>query len=169
MSERSWWWYNKATGESKPGVCPQTLPDPKKNAHCRQYALCDRTDKYNSKIQTLCSCVSVSFMYSHTLLSSSRFCFFLFSLLVECTVQGILGKSVPLLVYVHRVSGPGRVHRAPWWWQLFWEDFCKPLEKWDLNFYQDIQDMRTTLFISSGKKPEGGLFKSFLSHLQGLI
>lgn len=105
-----------------------------KKACCRQYALCDRTDKRNSKIQTRCSCVSVSFMYPHTLLSSSRFCFSLFGLSVECAVQGILGKSVPLLVCMHPVSGPGSMHKVPWWWQLFWEDFCKPLEKWDLNF-----------------------------------
>jgi len=111
----------------------------------------------------------VSFMYPHALLSSSRFCFFLFSLSVECTVQDVWGKFVPLLVcMLPKVLGPGSVHGVPWCWQLFWEDFCKPLEKRDLSLYQGIESMRT-LLISSGKKPAGGVFKSCLSHLQGLF
>lgn len=53
-----------ATGESKLRICPKTLPDPEKNALSMQYALRDRTDKYNSKIQT---CFSVICGPSHAL------------------------------------------------------------------------------------------------------
>lgn len=131
-----------ATGESKPRMCP----NPEEITLCRQYALCDRTDKYNSKIQSRFGVIRGP---SHAI----YLVFFLFSLPAEC---GILGKFIPFLVHTHPVVGPGNSLV----WQLFWGDSCKLLEKRDLNLYQGIRGTRPAPLSSSARKPEGMMFKS---------
>lgn len=58
----------RANQESVPKICLMRAGE----ACCRLYALGGRSDKDNSKLQTRCSSISVSFMYPHALLSSSK-------------------------------------------------------------------------------------------------